>query len=166
MEIKVHNPNHPLAYFCHFCWYLVTVIQSDNVFKCLVSTDDLVSLSLSFVFSALSKCIFLWNGFKIPGIVRFYLTMCAEVELIFFPVTDKGLFWDYPEHRLRIQRCFYCCWAGLTQSQNLSCFSSSCAGREWECMEGQEEAQDRWPWVTKGGWREEEGREDVWSGGV
>lgn len=127
---------------------------------CVVPAGDLVSLSVSFVFPALSKCIFLWDGFQIPGTVRFYFTTWAGVALIFFPVAGEGLLWDCPQHRLITQRCVCCCWVGLTQSQDFSCLSSSPPGRGWECLENWEgtarTGNPDWPKGAGGGRRKGE----------
>ena len=77
----------------------------------------------------------------------------AGTELIFFIVANMGLCFGFVlKTVLIIQECFSYCWAVLTQSQGLCCFShhptSEEAGGAQEAGRGH--SWDSWPQLTKG----------------
>ena len=101
---------------------------------------------------AKNKCLaafFLTHG-EIEGAIL----VLARIELIFFIVVCTVLCFGFIMKTVLMitQRCFSYCWAVLTQSEGLFCFSpystSEEAGGGQEAGRGH--SQDSWPQLTKG----------------
>ena len=90
---------------------------------------------------------------KMKGKTKPCVLVLAGIELIFFTVASMGLHFGFAlETVLIIQRCFPYCWAVLTQSQGLSCFSHHPASEEAGGAQevGKGHSRDSWPQLTKG----------------